>query len=157
IVAPDHGGAVRARKMADIMNTGVAIIDKRRPAPNVSEVMGVVGDVKGKVAIIIDDIIDTAGTITGAADAILDLGATEVYAACSHPIFSGKAIERIKNCGLKEVVCTNTIKLEEHMKIDKITQLSVGDIFAHGVLNIIRNKPLSKLFEYQKYMTIDEE
>ncbi len=157
IVAPDHGGAVRARKMADIMNTGVAIIDKRRPSPNVSEVMGVVGDVKDKIAIIIDDIIDTAGTISGAADAILDLGAKEVYAACTHPLLSGPAVERIQKSGLKEVVCTNTIKLPEEKKIDKIVQLSVGDMFAQGVLNIIHNKPLSSLFEYEQYITVDEE
>jgi ribose-phosphate pyrophosphokinase len=155
IVAPDHGGAVRARKMADIMHTGVAIIDKQRPSPNVSEVMGVVGNVEGKVAIIIDDMIDTAGTITNAAKEIMKRGAKEVYAACTHPLFSGPAVERIMASPLKKVVCTNTIKLPEEKKCAKIVQLSVGDMFAHGVLNIIHNKPLSSLFEYEKYMTID--
>lgn len=155
IVAPDHGGAVRARKMADIMHTGVAIIDKQRPSPNVSEVMGVVGNVEGKVAIIIDDMIDTAGTITNAANEIMKRGAKEVYAACTHPLLSGPAVERIMASPLKKVVCTNTIKLPEEKKCAKIVQLSVGDMFAHGVLNIIHNKPLSSLFEYEKYMTID--
>ena len=148
IVAPDHGGAVRARKMADIMHTGVAIIDKQRPKPNVSEVMGLVGDVEGKIAILIDDMIDTAGTITNAAQALVDRGAIEVYACCTHPLLSGPAVERIMNSPLKEVVCTNTIKLTEEKKCEKIVQISVGNMFAHGVLNIVNNKPLSKLFEY---------
>jgi ribose-phosphate pyrophosphokinase len=153
IVAPDHGGAVRARKMGDIMHTEIAIIDKRRPRPNVAEVMGVVGDVKGKIAILIDDMIDTAGTICAAADALVKLGAKEVYAACTHPLFSEPAIERINNSPLKEVICTNTIKLKENKKSSKIIQLSVGHMFGRGVLNIIQDKPLSKLFEYEAYIS----
>lgn len=150
IVAPDHGGAVRARKMGDIMHCSIAIIDKRRPAPNVSEVMGIVGDVEGKVAILIDDIIDTAGTITSAARALMERGAKEVYAACTHPIFSPPAIERINNSPIKELVCTNTIMLPEYKKSPKITQLSVGKLLGQGVMSIIHDDSLSKLFEYEQ-------
>lgn len=149
IVSPDHGGAVRARKMGDNMGCQIAIIDKRRPRANESEVMGLVGDVAGKVAIIIDDIIDTAGSITKAAEAVLKAGALEVYAACTHPLLSGPAVERIENSVLKEVVCTNTIKLPDIKKIGKIRQMSVGSLFAQGVINIIQDRPLSTLFEYQ--------
>jgi ribose-phosphate pyrophosphokinase len=149
IVSPDHGGAVRARKMGDVMGCQIAIIDKRRPRANVSEVMGLVGDVEGKTAIIIDDMIDTAGSITKAAQAVMDAGAKEVYAACTHPLLSGTAIELIEKSVLKEVVCMNTIKLPEYKKIDKIVQLNVGKILAQGVINILQDRPLSKLFEYQ--------
>ncbi|MCF7927057.1 MAG: ribose-phosphate pyrophosphokinase [Candidatus Izimaplasma sp.] len=151
IVAPDHGGAVRARKMGDVMGCDVAIIDKRRPKPNVSEVVGIVGDVKGKIAIIMDDIIDTAGTITNAARALVDAGAKEVYAACTHPVFSPPAIERINDSPIKEVVTTNTIQLSEDRKSDKVIQLSVASLFGKGVMNIIQNKPLSSLFEYEPH------
>lgn len=156
IVSPDHGGAVRARKMGDVMNCQIAIIDKKRSSPNVSEVMGLVGNVKGKTAILIDDMIDTAGSITQAAEAIMDAGAKEVYAACTHPLLSGPAVERIKNSVLKEVVCMNTIKLPEHKRIDKIIQLNVGKILAQGVINIIQDRPLSKLFEYQDSLGIEK-
>jgi len=149
IVAPDHGGAVRARKMGDVMHCPIAIIDKRRPAPNVSEVMGIVGDVEGKIAILIDDIIDTAGTITSAARALMERGAKEVYAACTHPIFSPPAIERINSSPIKELICTNTIMLPEYKKSPKITQLSVGNLLGKGVMSIIHNDSLSKLFEYE--------
>lgn len=150
IVSPDHGGAVRARKMGDNMGCQIAIIDKRRPQPNVSEVMGLVGDVKGKTAILIDDMIDTAGSITAAAKAVIDAGAKEVYAACTHPLLSGPALQRINDSVLKEVVCTNTIKLSDEKKSDKIVQLSIGKLFAQGVINIIQDRPLSVLFEYNE-------
>ncbi len=148
IVAPDHGGAVRARKMGDIMNCPIAIIDKRRPEPNVAEVMGIVGNVKGKIAILIDDIIDTAGTITAAARALVEAGAKEVYAACTHPLLSPPAIDRINNSPIKEVICTNTIMIPEYKKSEKIVQLSVGELFGKGVMSIIHNESLSTLFEY---------
>ena len=153
IVSPDHGGAVRARKMGDVMNCPIAIIDKRRPKPNVAEVMGIVGDVEGKIAILIDDMIDTAGTITAASRALIDRGAKEVYAACTHPLFSPPAIERINNSPLKEVICMNTINLPEHKKSAKIIQLSAGPLLGRGVLNIIHDKPLSTLFEYEAVKT----
>jgi ribose-phosphate pyrophosphokinase len=153
IVAPDHGGAVRARNMGDAMHCPIAIIDKRRPKPNVAEVMGIVGDVKDKIAILIDDMIDTAGTITAASRALMALGAKEVYAACTHPLFSPPAIDRINASPLKEVVCMNTIMLPDHKKSDKIIQLSVGQLFGEGVINIIQDKPLSSLFEYEAHNT----
>jgi ribose-phosphate pyrophosphokinase len=149
IVSPDHGGAVRARMMGDVMNAPIAIIDKRRPRPNVAEVMGIVGEVEGKIAILIDDMIDTAGTITAAAQALLDRGAKKVYAACTHPIFSPPAIERIENSVLEEVVCMNTIQLPEHKKSAKIVQLSVAKLFAKGLINIVHDRPLSSLFKYE--------
>src|SRR5690606_34222482 len=96
VVSPDHGGVARARRLADFLNCPIAIIDKRRPRPNVSEVMNVIGDVKDKVAIIIDDIIDTGGSIVNAADALIEREALEVYAACTHPIFTYPANERIE-------------------------------------------------------------
>ena len=156
IVAPDHGGAVRARKMGDVMHCPIAIIDKRRPKPNVAEVMGIVGDVDGKIAILIDDMIDTAGTITAAARALIARGAKEVYAACTHPLFSPPAVDRINESPLKEVVCMNTIMLPEHKKSDKIIQLSAGPLIGRGVLNIIKDKPLSSLFEYEAYASEDK-
>src|SRR5690554_6258207 len=111
IVSPDHGGVVRARKMADRLKAPIAIVDKRRPRPNVAEVMNIVGNIEGKTAILIDDIIDTAGTITLAANALMENGAKEVYACCTHPVLSGPAIERIKNSKIKELVVTNSIPL----------------------------------------------
>ena len=149
IVSPDHGGAVRARNMGESMNAPIAIIDKRRPAPNVAEVMGIVGDVDGKIAIIVDDMIDTAGTITSAAQALIDAGAKKVYACCTHPIFSKPAIDRINNSVLEEVVCTNTIQLPLNKKSPKIVQLSIANLIAKGILNIIYDRPLSSLFEYK--------
>jgi ribose-phosphate pyrophosphokinase len=138
------------------MGCQIAIIDKRRPRANVAEVMGLVGDVAGKTAIIIDDMIDTAGSITQAAQALIDAGAVEVYAACTHPLLSGPAIERIKNSVLKEVICMNTIKLPAHKQIDKIIQLNVGQILAQGVINIIQDRPLSRLFEYQDHKNTEK-
>ena len=147
IVSPDHGGAVRARKMGNAMNAPIAIIDKSRPKDNEVEMMGIVGDVTGKVAIIIDDLIDTAGTIASASHALKAAGAKEVYAACTHPIFSGPAIQRINDSAIKELVCTNTIELSEAKQSPKILQLSIAELFGQGILNIIYDKPLSALFE----------
>ncbi|XMB86436.1 ribose-phosphate pyrophosphokinase [Mycoplasmatota bacterium WC44] len=147
VVSPDHGGATRARQLASALGVSMAIIDKRRPAPNVAEVMGIIGKVKGKTCIIIDDMIDTAGTLTIAASALMENGAKEVYASCSHPIFSGPAIERIENSVLTEVVVTNTIELNSSKLSPKIKQLSVSHVFGQAVLNIINGEPLSGLFE----------
>ena len=128
IVSPDHGGVTRARKMADRMKAPIAIIDKRRPRPNVAEVMNIVGNVEGKTAILIDDIIDTAGTITIAASALIESGAKEVYACCTHPVLSGPAIERIDNSKIKELVITNSIELPETKQSPKIKQLSIASL-----------------------------
>ncbi|WP_059105309.1 ribose-phosphate diphosphokinase [Shouchella shacheensis] len=147
VVSPDHGGVVRARKMADRLKTPIAIIDKRRPRPNVSEVMNIVGNVEGKTAIIIDDIIDTAGTITLAANALIEQGAKEVYACCTHPVLSGPAIERIHNSKIKELVVTNTIELEEEKKIDKVTELSVAALMAEAIVRVHEDASVSTLFD----------
>ncbi|MFW6298363.1 MAG: ribose-phosphate diphosphokinase, partial [Bacillota bacterium] len=147
VVSPDHGGAVRARKMGNALHAPIAIIDKSRPKDNEVEVMGIVGEVAGKVAIIIDDLIDTAGTITQASEALKEAGATAVYAACTHPILSPPAIERIENSVIEEVVCTNTIELTDDKKSPKIKQLSISSLIGQGILNIIMDRPLSSLFE----------
>lgn len=147
IVSPDHGGVTRARKMADRLKAPIAIIDKRRPRPNVAEVMNIVGSVEGKVAILIDDIIDTAGTITIGADALVKAGAKEVYACCTHPVLSGPAIERIDNSVIKELVITNSIQLPDEKKSPKIKQLSVATLLADAIVRIYENKSVSTLFD----------
>src|SRR5699024_3916879 len=125
IVSPDHGGVIRARRMADRLKAPIGIIDKRRPRPNVAEVMNIIGNIEGKTAILIDDIIDTAGTITLSSNALVENGAKEVYVWCTHPVLSGPAVERIENSKIKELVVTNTISLPEEKLTDKIPELSV--------------------------------
>ncbi|MFP3917784.1 ribose-phosphate diphosphokinase [Lysinibacillus telephonicus] len=147
IVSPDHGGVTRARKMAERLKAPIAIIDKRRPKPNVAEVMNIVGNVEGKVCILIDDIIDTAGTITIGANALIESGAKEVYACCSHPVLSGPAIERIENSAIKELVVTNTIQLSEEKMSPKIKQLSVANLMAEAISRVYENKSVSTLFD----------
>jgi ribose-phosphate pyrophosphokinase len=147
VVSPDHGGVTRARKLADRLKAPIAIIDKRRPRPNVAEVMNIVGNIEGKTAIIIDDIIDTAGTITLGANALIENGAKEVYACCSHPILSGPAIERIDNSKIKELVVTNTIPLPEEKRIKKITELSVAPLLAEAIIRVHEQLSVSKLFD----------
>ncbi|MGL4252754.1 MAG: ribose-phosphate diphosphokinase [Fusobacteriaceae bacterium] len=147
VVSPDIGGVKRARKLAEWLDCKIAIIDKRRPKPNMSEVMNLIGEVEGKTAIFIDDMIDTAGTITGGADAIIARGAKEAYACCTHGIFSGPAIERIKNSALKEVVITDSIRQPDNKRIDKIKILSTGEIFAEALTRIVNNQAISDLFE----------
>ncbi|MGO4890192.1 ribose-phosphate diphosphokinase [Anaerobacillus sp. MEB173] len=147
VVSPDHGGVIRARKMADRLKTPIAIIDKRRPKPNVAEVMNIVGNIEGKTAIIIDDIIDTAGTITLAANALVEHGAKEVYACCTHPVLSGPAMERIQNSKIKELVVTNTIPIPEEKMIDKVTSLSVAPLMAEAIIRVHEQMSVSKLFD----------
>ncbi len=147
VVSPDHGGVTRARKMADRLKTPIAIIDKRRPKPNVAEVMNIVGEIEGKTAIIIDDIIDTGGTIKLAAQALVDKGAKEVYACCTHPVLSGPAIERIESSIIKELVVTNSIQLAEDKKIDKIKELSVGALIAQAIVRVYKEESVSTLFD----------
>ncbi|SIT93371.1 ribose-phosphate diphosphokinase [Edaphobacillus lindanitolerans] len=146
IVSPDHGGVTRARKMADRLKAPIAIIDKRRPRPNVAEVMNIVGNVEGKTAILIDDIIDTAGTITIAANALVESGAKEVYACCTHPVLSGPAIERIDNSKIKELVITNSIELSDDKHSQKIKELSVAPLLADAIIRVFENKSVSTLF-----------
>src|SRR5690625_78912 len=147
VVSPDHGGVIRARRMADRLKAPIGIIDKRRPKPNVAEVMNIIGDIKGKTAIIIDDIIDTAGTMQLAADALIENGATEVYACATHPVLSGPAIERIENSQIKELVVTNTIQLPDEKRIDKITQLSVAPLIGEAIVRIHEDQSVSILFD----------
>ena len=147
VVSPDHGGATRARKLADYLGAPTAIIDKRRPRPNVAEVMGLIGEVRGKTAIIIDDMVDTAGSLQVGANALAEHGAKAVYAACTHPILSGLAVERLENSSLVELVTTNTISLGEDKKSDKIQQLSIGYLFAEGIKHILNDQPVSDLFK----------
>ncbi|WP_079504188.1 ribose-phosphate diphosphokinase [Mesobacillus jeotgali] len=147
IVSPDHGGVTRARKMAERLKAPIAIIDKRRPKPNVAEVMNIVGNIEGKIAILIDDIIDTAGTITLAANALVENGALEVYACCTHPVLSGPAIERIENSKIKELVVTNTIALPEEKRIGKIDQLSVAPLIGEAIIRVHEEQSVSTLFD----------
>ena len=120
VVSPDHGGVTRARALAEFLKAPIAIIDKRRPRPNVAKIMNIIGDVKGKKCIMIDDMIDTAGTISKGAQALMDAGAEEVYASATHAVLSGPAIERLDNSPLKQVVVTDSIQLPDEKQIDKI-------------------------------------
>ncbi len=147
VVSPDHGGVTRARKMADRLKAPIGIIDKRRPRPNVAEVMNIIGNIEGKTAILIDDIIDTAGTITLAANALIENGAREVYACCTHPVLSGPAIERIENSKIKELIVTNSIPLKEEKMIDKITQLSVAPLIGEAIIRVHEEQSVSILFD----------
>lgn len=146
IVSPDHGSVTRARNMAKPFNVPIAIIDKRRPEPNKSEIMNIIGDVKGKNCVILDDMIDTAGTICNAAKALDDLGATNVYACATHAVLSGPAIERIEASPIKEMVLLNTIPIPEEKRLKKITVLSTGHIFAETISRVYSNKPISVMF-----------
>lgn len=146
VVSPDHGGATRARKMSEAFDCPIAIIDKRRPKPNVAEVMGIIGNVEGKNCILIDDMIDTAGTITAGVDMLKQKGAKDVYIACTHGVLSGTAIERLSTCAAKEVVITNTIEIPQEKKFDKLVSVSVAGLLAHTIENIENDLPVSDVF-----------
>jgi ribose-phosphate pyrophosphokinase len=147
VVSPDAGGVERARELGKRLNASLAIIDKRREKTNVSKVMHIIGNVKGKVAIILDDLIDTGGTIVKAAEAILQNGANSVYACCSHPVLSGNAVEKIKNSKIKELIVTDTIPLvEEARKLDKIKVLDVSPVLGEAIKRIHRDESVSSLF-----------
>ncbi len=146
VVSPDHGGVVRARALAEFLKSPIAIIDKRRPQANVAEIMNIIGDVKGKSCLMIDDMIDTAGTITLGAQALIDAGAKEVYACCTHPVLSGPAIERIEKSPIKQLVVTDSIRLPEEKQIDKIKQISVAPLIGDAIIRVNENKPVSPLF-----------
>lgn len=146
VVSPDHGGATRTRKMSEAFDCPIAIIDKRRPKPNVAEVMGIIGNVEGKNCILIDDMIDTAGTITAGVDMLKQKGAKDVYIACTHGVLSGPAIERLSTCAAKEVVITNTIEIPQEKKFDKLVSVSVAGLLAHTIENIENDLPVSDVF-----------
>lgn len=147
VVSPDIGGVTRARKFADILHAPIAIIDKRRPKANVCEVMNVIGDIKDKTVILVDDIIDTAGSITNGAKALRDLGAKDVYACCTHAVLSGPAFERLQESVIKEVVVLNTLPIPEGKNTDKIKSLSVAPMFAEAIKRIYEDLSVSKIFE----------
>ncbi|MBS3901606.1 MAG: ribose-phosphate pyrophosphokinase [Dethiobacter sp.] len=146
VVSPDVGGVTRARELAERLQLPIAIIDKRRPEPNVAEVMNIIGKVKGKTVIMIDDIIDTAGTISLGAHALLEQGAKEVYVCCTHPILSGPALERLATAPVKEIIVTNTIPLGGK-KLDKIRVLSVASLIGDAIIRIHEELSVSKLFD----------
>ena len=147
VVSPDLGSVTRARKFADKLHAPIAIIDKRRPKANVSEIMNIIGDIEGKRCILIDDMIDTAGTITNAANALKELGAKHVYACCTHGVLSGPAFERINDSAIEELVMLDTIKLPEGVDKEKFKSISVAPIFAEAIRRIYDDEPISKLFE----------
>ena len=152
VVSPDVGGVVRARALAKQLGCDLAIIDKRRPKANVSEVMHVIGDIEGRNCVIMDDMIDTAGTLVKAAEVLKERGAKKVYAYCTHPIFSGPAIERIaQGTALDEVVVTNTIPLSDAAaQCTKIRQLSVAPLIAQTIQRIARGDSVMSLFQEQE-------
>jgi len=146
VVAPDLGGVTRARDMAHKLKAPIAIVDKRRPEPNVAEVMNIVGKVEGRTAIMIDDMIDTAGSICQAARALMDKGAKEVYACCTHPVLSPPALQRIEESPLTEVVVTNTIPVRNGSPGSKIRVLSVAELLGNAILRIHEDRSVSALF-----------
>ena len=137
----------RSRNMAQYLNCPIAIVDKRRPEPNKSEIMNIIGNIDGKNCIILDDMIDTAGTISNAANAIKELGAKAVYACATHPVLSGPAVERLEQSVIEELVLLNTIPMPEEKKLDKMTFLSVAPLFAEAMTRIFTNGSVSKLFD----------
>ena len=147
VVSPDVGGVTRARSLATKLDAPLAIIDKRRPKPNVSEVMNIIGDIENKNCIIIDDMVDTAGTMVNAAKVMKDMGARDIYVACTHPVLSGPAFERIRDSVIKELIVTNTIPLLAGKPVDKIKVLSVAPLFAEAIKRIYEGLSLSKLFD----------
>jgi len=146
-VSPDLGSVTRVRKFAEKLNIPIAIIDKRRPKPNVSEVMNIIGDIKGKKVILVDDMIDTAGTITNAANALKERGAIEVDACCTHGVLSGPALERIEKSAITELLILDTIEMPEEKLIDKITVVSVADVFADAINFVHKGESISSLFD----------
>ena len=147
VVSPDHGSVTRARSMAEPLNAPIAIVDKRRPEPNKSEIMNIIGDIEGKNCILVDDMIDTAGTITNAANALKDLGAKSVRACATHPILSGPAKQRLEDSAIEELVLLNTVPIPEERKISKMKMLSVAPIFAEAMTRIFTNDSISRLFD----------
>jgi ribose-phosphate pyrophosphokinase len=147
VVAPDVGSAKMARGYARRLKAGFAIIDKRRPAPNVAEVVNVVGEVEGRTCLLVDDMVDTGGTLVNAVHALLERGARGVYAAASHPLLSGPAVDRLSQAPLEELVVTNTIDVPEERRFEKLRILSVAGLLANAIQYIHSNESVSALFE----------
>ncbi len=146
VVSPDLGSVTRARNFAAKLDVPIAIIDKRRPKPNVSEVMNIIGDIQDKKVILVDDMIDTAGTICHGAKALAERGAKEVYACCTHGVLSGPAMDRIAESPIRELVTLDTIAIPEDKKIDKVKMLSVAPLFAEAIRRIYCDGSVSELF-----------
>ncbi len=149
VVSPDHGGATRARNLANILDTSIAIVDKRRPRPNVCEAQSVIGDVDGKDCIVVDDICDTAGSLVAACDILKRFGAKDIYVCLAHGVFSGPALERIENSCIKEVITTNSIPLDDERKAQttKVKQLSIGLMLSKLITAISTHKPVSEIYK----------
>jgi ribose-phosphate pyrophosphokinase len=147
VVAPDVGSAKMARGFARRLDASFAIIDKRRPTANMSEVLNVVGEVDGMNCLVVDDMVDTAGTLTNAVHALKDRGAKGVYAAATHALFSGEAVSRLKNAPLEEMVVTNTVHVPEHKHFDNLRILSVADLLAKAIDHVHSNESVTELFE----------
>ena len=149
VVSPDHGGATRARNLANILDTSIAIVDKRRPKPNVCEAQSVIGDVDGKDCIVVDDMCDTAGSLVAACDILRRFGAKDIYVCLAHGVFSGPALERIENSCIKEVITTNSIPLDDEKKSQttKVKQLSVGLMLSKLITAISTHKPVSEIYK----------
>ncbi|MDC3414719.1 ribose-phosphate diphosphokinase [Aquibacillus sp. 3ASR75-11] len=147
VVAPDHGSVKWARQLADRLKAPIAIIDKRNPTKNFAREINVVGHIKGKTAILIDDIIDTGTRVTTGTHALIENGAKEVYACCTHPVLSGMAIEKLQSSQLKELIVTNSIPLTEEKRIDKITQLTVAPLLSDAINRVFEQKSVSVLFD----------
>ena len=150
VVSPDLGGVSRARGFAEILNAPMAIIDKRRPEPGVAEVMNLIGNVEGKNCILVDDMVDTAGSLTEGARALKKFGANEIYACCTHPILTDPALSRIAQSDITELVVTNTIPLAPSKKHPKIKVLSIAPILAETILRIYNDWSVSQLFDIKK-------
>ncbi|NBR27077.1 MAG: ribose-phosphate diphosphokinase, partial [Betaproteobacteria bacterium] len=147
VVSPDVGGVVRARALAKRLEADLAIIDKRRPRPNVATVMNIIGEIEGRTCVIIDDLVDTANTLCEAARALKERGAAKVLAYCTHPVLSGKAVERIANSALDEIVVTDTIPLSaEAAKCPRIRVISISGLLAETMLRISNEDSVSSLF-----------
>ena len=146
VVSPDVGGVPRARALAVVLGTPIAIIVKRRPEPNKADVMEIIGDVQGKVAVMIDDMIDTGGSVALGANHLIDRGAKEVYVCCTHAVLSGDAVARLQGSPIKRVIVTDTIPLAAEKRIDKIVQLSVAPLLANAIKRIHAESSVSSLF-----------
>ncbi len=147
VVSPDIGSVNRSRKVAERLGVPLAIIDKRRPRANVMEVMNIIGSVEGKRCLLVDDMIDTGGTICQGAQALVDAGAKEIKACCTHAVLSGDAIEKLKNSAIDELVMLDTIYLPAEKRLDKMKILSTADIWAAAIENVYLDKPMSKIYD----------
>ena len=147
VVSRDHGSVTRARNMAERLDAPIAIVDKRRPEPNKSEIMNIIGDIDGKNCILLDDMIDTAGTICNAASALIELGAKNVYACATHGVLSGPAKERLEKSPIQELVLLNTLPIDDEKKLDKMTFISVGPIFSEVITRVYQGGSVSTLFD----------